>query len=142
MYTYDAYVEGCHFISPTIVLPFIDKFESNGYRCYYEPRDALVGDLIVNQIESNMRISRSLIIIYHDSFFDSYWAKFIIAVGKQIKHVNRKFKLIVVADIPIPAEYSSYFKLFSPITITKHYEETTYQQILKILTETGISLFV
>ncbi|CAG2249251.1 unnamed protein product [Mytilus edulis] len=97
------------------------------------------GSIIVDEIERQMRLTGSLIIVYDDSFFNDAMAKFTIEVGKQIQLGNQYFKLIVLEVKPILAEHLRFFKSFSRITVKKHYEERAYQQILKILTGTDLT---
>lgn len=117
---------------------FLEKSESNGYSFFCELRDMAVGSSFVSEIEHNMRISRSLILIHDDSFCMDEMNMFKIQVGKHLKHGNKNFKLIVLELVPIVAEDLCCFKLFSRITIKKHEEEKLYQFTWRILNETGI----
>lgn len=140
VYFYQAYVAVCASESLAFLRSFLDRFECIGYSFFCDLRDMESGSIIVDEIERQMRLTGSLIIVYDNSFFNDAMAKFTIEVGKQIQLGNQYFKLIVLEVKPILAEHLRFFKSFSRITVKKHYEERAYQQILKILTGTGILL--
>lgn len=139
LYEYDAYFvvseSGCSEFSK----PFVEAVEGNGYTLFYELRDMLVGKPIADEITSNLEKSRSLIIMFDNSFFDSAWGIFVIERGLYIKSLLKEhFKLIVVEVEPIPDEYLFQFRSFSRIEIKKPYEKTTYINVMQILNDTGI----
>lgn len=139
MYEYDVYFvvskSGCLEFSK----PFLEAVEGKGYTLFCELRDMFVGKPIADEIASKMEKSRSLIIMFDNSFFDNAYGIFVIERELYIKRLlNEQFRLIVVEVEPIPDEYFFHFRFFSRITIKKPYEKATYTHVLKILNDTGI----
>ncbi|CAG2210226.1 unnamed protein product [Mytilus edulis] len=139
MYTYDVYVVEYESGRLDVLDNFLKVFESYQYRVYNSCSDQLPGDIITNSVISTVRKSRSLFVLFDKSFFKNRTAMFEVEEGKQIKHGNQNFKLIVVELTPIPSEYLSYFELFSRITIQNNYEDRAYQHISRIITETDLT---
>lgn len=76
--------------------PFVEAVEGNGYTLFCELRDMCVGKPIADEIASNMEKSRSLIIMFDNSFFDDAWEIFVIERGLHIKRLlNEHFKLLL-----------------------------------------------
>ncbi|VDI72123.1 Hypothetical predicted protein [Mytilus galloprovincialis] len=106
-YTYDAYIAVSQHGCKGFLKSFLKKSECHDYRFFCELRDMEKVDVeasIINAVETNMPISRSLIIIYNNDLCDDDLNIFKMEVGKQLKHGNQNFNLIVIELVPIAAE--------------------------------------
>lgn len=131
-YTYDAYVVESGRFGFAHPLSKIFQTYSYQHRFFCQPRETILDDII-----SNMHESKSLVVMFDNSFFDNHSAKIAVCKGKQIRDRKKNFKLIVVELTPIPAKHLCYFELFIRIPIQTHNEDAAYQQLLTIITEPG-----